>query len=194
MTPTCPAADAVCPAPVDPTLHYGLVVLIAQRYFRRGARLGMDPEDVMQAGYIGLMRAVKLFDPTRGFAFSTYLGSCVASAICAAFQKGEYRLRAGLTMVQLPDEYLLDDPHQPEPWQTIEDEPAAWLAQLLAFAPTVRHQELLRLRFGLGGGEGMTLLAIGEKWGVSQERIRQLEAEALRALRRRAQELGLVPG
>jgi RNA polymerase primary sigma factor len=41
----------------------------------------------------------------------------------------------------------------------------------------------LRLRFGLGGGEPHTLEEIANKFGLSRERIRQLEKEALRRLR-----------
>lgn len=49
---------------------------------------------------------------------------------------------------------------------------------------TEREQEVLRLRFGLHGGYPHTLGEIGEQLGVSRERVRQLEAEALAKLRR----------
>jgi RNA polymerase primary sigma factor len=48
---------------------------------------------------------------------------------------------------------------------------------------TPRQSHILRLRFGLGGGEPHTLEEIANKFGLSRERIRQLEKEALRRLR-----------
>ncbi|HQE19723.1 MAG TPA: sigma-70 family RNA polymerase sigma factor, partial [Aggregatilineales bacterium] len=48
---------------------------------------------------------------------------------------------------------------------------------------TPRQAHILRLRFGLGGGEQHTLEEIANKFGLSRERIRQLEKEALRRLR-----------
>ncbi|MCY4464810.1 MAG: sigma-70 family RNA polymerase sigma factor [Chloroflexi bacterium] len=48
---------------------------------------------------------------------------------------------------------------------------------------TPRQSSILRMRFGLGGGEPHTLEEIANKFGLSRERIRQLEKEALRRLR-----------
>lgn len=49
---------------------------------------------------------------------------------------------------------------------------------------TDKEAQVIRLRFGLDTGEEMTLEAIGKKLGVTRERIRQIEAKALRALRK----------
>ncbi len=48
---------------------------------------------------------------------------------------------------------------------------------------TPRQNQILRMRFGLGDGEPHTLEEIASKFGLSRERIRQLEKEALRRLR-----------
>jgi RNA polymerase primary sigma factor len=48
----------------------------------------------------------------------------------------------------------------------------------------VREQNILRKRFGYDGGDGLTLEEIGQEYGVTRERIRQIEAVALRKLRR----------
>ena len=52
-----------------------------------------------------------------------------------------------------------------------------------ALAPlTPRQRDIVQLRYGLKTAEGQTLAAIGKRYGVTRERIRQIEAQALRAL------------
>jgi RNA polymerase primary sigma factor len=53
-----------------------------------------------------------------------------------------------------------------------------WISQL-----NEREQEILKLRFGLGGQEPLTLAEIGRQINVSRERVRQLEARAILKLR-----------
>ncbi|HEY7091778.1 MAG TPA: sigma-70 family RNA polymerase sigma factor, partial [Ktedonobacterales bacterium] len=48
---------------------------------------------------------------------------------------------------------------------------------------TIREQEVLRLRFGLDDGRSRTLEEVGREFKVTRERIRQIEAKALRKLR-----------
>ena len=48
---------------------------------------------------------------------------------------------------------------------------------------TPREQEVLRLRFGLGGGRTHTLEEVGREFGVTRERVRQIEARALARIR-----------
>ena len=48
---------------------------------------------------------------------------------------------------------------------------------------TDREQEVLRLRFGLDDGRARTLEEVGQQFKVTRERIRQIEAKALRKLR-----------
>jgi len=56
------------------------------------------------------------------------------------------------------------------------------LNQVLELLP-VREVQILKLRYGLSNGETHTLQQVGRKIGVSRERIRQIEAQAMRRLR-----------
>lgn len=58
---------------------------------------------------------------------------------------------------------------------------------------TERESEILRLRFGLDDGEEHTLEEVGQVFGVTRERIRQIEAKALRKLRHPARAELLSP-
>jgi len=49
---------------------------------------------------------------------------------------------------------------------------------------TAREKRVLQLRFGLEDGQCRTLEQVGKEFGVTRERIRQIEAKALRKLRR----------
>ena len=46
-----------------------------------------------------------------------------------------------------------------------------------------REARVLKMRFGLGGKRPMTLEEVGKEFGVTRERIRQIEAKALRKLK-----------
>jgi len=46
-----------------------------------------------------------------------------------------------------------------------------------------RERQVLEMRFGLKDGQGRTLEEVGQEFGVTRERIRQIEAKALRKLR-----------
>jgi RNA polymerase primary sigma factor len=56
---------------------------------------------------------------------------------------------------------------------------------------TPREEKILRMRFGIGASEVHTLAEVGEIFGVSRERIRQIEALALRKLRQSGSEAAL---
>ena len=53
----------------------------------------------------------------------------------------------------------------------------------MIFELTEREEKVIRLRFGLEDGKSRTLEEVGQLFGVTRERIRQIEAKALRKLR-----------
>jgi RNA polymerase primary sigma factor len=78
---------------------------------------------------------------------------------------------------------FIEDVEMPQPAETfannmLTEEISEILDQL-----TPREARILRLRYGLQDGESRTLKEVGEMFGLSRERIRQLEKEALRKLR-----------
>lgn len=71
------------------------------------------------------------------------------------------------------------------PWAGVVEETNAELVRELVGTLNAREQRILRERFALDGGDPKTLEQIGESFGLTRERIRQLEAAALKKLRDR---------
>ncbi|EDY39139.1 group2 RNA polymerase sigma factor RpoD6 [Cyanobium sp. PCC 7001] len=63
------------------TANLRLVVMVCRRYRGRIGNLQLEMLDLYQAGNIGLMRAVELFDPSRGYRLSTYAFSWIHQAV-----------------------------------------------------------------------------------------------------------------
>lgn len=72
-----------------------LVYAIAHRFLSAGRERGMEYEDLVQEGRIGLIRAVDKFEPERGYKFSTYATWWIRQAIMRA-------LDAQLSAVHIP--------------------------------------------------------------------------------------------
>jgi RNA polymerase primary sigma factor len=78
---------------------------------------------------------------------------------------------------------FIEDQDAPTPVETATQHLLQETIEEVLAELTPRQSHILRLRFGLGGGEPHTLEEIANKFGLSRERIRQLEKEALRRLR-----------
>lgn len=215
-----------------------LVHSVAQRY----APPGMDYEDMIQHGMIGLVRAVELFDPSLGNKFSTYAMHWIHQSITRGIANESrmirlpvhmyervqkvWQARARLTLngVEPPVHQLalacdltdyqiteclmlgpqdilsLDTPVGPEGETTLGDildradptanpehevEFALLQEQLHAVLDTFSEREaaIVSMRFGLADGDPKTLDEIGKIYGVTRERIRQIEKSVMSRLR-----------
>ncbi len=80
---------------------------------------------------------------------------------------------------------VIADENAVMPWAGVVEETNAELVRELVGTLNAREQRILRERFALDGGDPKTLEQIGESFGLTRERIRQLEAAALKKLRDR---------
>jgi RNA polymerase primary sigma factor len=78
---------------------------------------------------------------------------------------------------------VVADTHNPGPDQQVLDNDDLQQLFLLLDRIDEREARILKLRYGLDGGDPMTLKEIGEQIGLTRERVRQIEHEALRKLR-----------
>ena len=79
---------------------------------------------------------------------------------------------------------LLEDTSAKAPEQAIFDSMELDRMRQLLDQLDVRESRILKLRYGIGTGEPMTLKAIGKKFGLTRERVRQMEHQALQKLQR----------
>jgi RNA polymerase primary sigma factor len=78
---------------------------------------------------------------------------------------------------------FVEDENTPSPSQTVYENLLKDKIEEVLNTLTPREQRILRLRFGLVNGRCYTLEEVGQKFGLTRERIRQIEARALRRLR-----------
>jgi len=155
-----------------------LVVSIARRHVGYSS----DFFEAVSDGNMALMRAVEKFDYARGFKFSTYASWAIMRTYARTIPEQRY---AAVRLVTGVDELLTAAPMQDE---TVERESVLEAARHLLgkglSVLTTRERDVVVRHYGLGkGGSPMTLEQIGQRLGVTKERIRQIELQAMRKLR-----------
>jgi len=152
--------------------HDGLV----HAFIRRQGGGAIPYAEALQAGRIGLWRAIRGYDSTRGTAFSTYAWV----AICRQIRRRAQELSPGLDigLREMPASWVLPDPAAKVEKDLIRD----LLCDLVAQLPE-RLRRVIVGRYGLGEQPSCTLKKLGKELGVTGERVRQLQQEALAWLR-----------
>jgi len=176
------SAQGGCPESLDRLLrqHEGLVrQIVAHQQL-----CGLPFEEALQAGRIGLWRAIEGYDPQRGTRFSTYAYPAIIRQVWDAVRR-----KCAWERRQVPEELLgvyfeakSPDERQEAEWEQVE----ASLRGMVAGLPE-RQAEVIRRRYGLEGQARETLAEIGGQWGVSRQRVYQIEEAALICLRQPGQ-------
>lgn len=155
-----------------------LVVSIAKKH------VGWSPNffEVVSDGNVSLMRAVEKFDYARGNKFSTYATWAIMKNYARSIPTQHYHAARYVTGQDLVLETAADTQEAPvheSDQQTIRERIAEGLSHL-----TDRERTIVSRHFGLARTERPATLAdLGRRFGVTKERVRQIEQKALARLR-----------
>lgn len=152
--------------------HDGLVHAFIQR--QGGGDISY--EEALQAGRIGLWRAIQGYDPKRGTAFSTYAWVAIYRQIHRRAK--ELNRDTHVEVQDLPVSWVVPDPGE-ELGQKLT---RSVLHGLVSQLP-LRLRRVIVGRYGLGERPPCTLKEMGKELGLSGERVRQLQQDALAWLR-----------
>ena len=165
-----------------------LVVYIARRF----ENTGINIEDLISIGTIGLMKAIGTYRLEKKIKLATYASRCIENEILmyirkTANQKAEISLDEPINMDGEGNELLLSDILGTDE-DTIsrpleEDVDKAILRQALETLPP-REQEIVFLRYGLEGRRELTQKEVAQTMGISQSYISRLEKRILQRLRK----------
>ena len=168
-----------------------LVVYICKRF----ENTGINIEDLISIGTIGLIKAVNTFNSGKNIKLATYASRCIENEILMYLRKiGSQRTEISfdepLNMDWDGNELLLSDilgTDYDEVCRPLEDD--AEKAMLMQAVSTLseREQEIITMRFGLVGNREYTQKEVAGLLGISQSYISRLEKRIIDRLRRELQ-------
>lgn len=157
-----------------------LVHYIANRYYQES----MDREDLAQVGMIGLIKAGKIFDASKGYKFSTLAGKCINGEIIKSFRKKRIKalsLNQPLTNDEMHAEHidLIADGIKQQTDVLIKIDLQNALLKLSEL-----ERFVIKHSFGLETGHCLTQSQIAKMINFSQMYISRVKRDALEKLRK----------
>lgn len=165
-----------------------LVVYIAKKFESSGVNL----EDLISIGTIGLIKAVNTFRPEKNIKLATYASRCIENEILMFLRKtvahkADVSIDEPLNVDWDGNELLLSDilgSTADEIHEGVEyDDEKQLLLHSIQMLPQ-RERTIMCLRFGIGGGKEYTQKEVAELLGISQSYISRLEKRILERLRK----------
>lgn len=174
-----------------------LVVYIARRF----ENTGINIEDLISIGTIGLIKAVGTYQPAKNIKLATYASRCIENEILmhlrkTASLKSEVPFDEPLSTDWNGNELLLSDILGTESDLVMRPMEEDADRQLLADALeklTQREREIITLRFGLGGRREHTQKEVADRMGISQSYISRLEKRIIGRLKREILKVTEIP-
>jgi RNA polymerase primary sigma factor len=142
--------------------------------------------ELMSDGTISLMRAVEKFDYFRGNKFSTYATWAIMKNFARSIPDEKHYRERYMTGNEEMFESRADNRSDEQEVLAQADLARARVSKLLEGLDP-RTREIIRMRSGLDGNAEMTLEQIGQHFGITKERVRQINVRGMKQLRDRAQ-------
>ena len=164
-----------------------LVVYIAKRF----ENTGINIEDLVSIGTIGLIKAINSFCPEKNIKLATYASRCIENEILMYIRKiscrrTEVSIDEPLNVDWDGNELLLSDVLGNEEdgvsYELERQEERKIIRDAVA-ALDPREREIVEMRFGLCGRDELTQKEVAEKLGISQSYISRLEKKTIAKLR-----------
>lgn len=171
-----------------------LVVYIARKF----ESAGINVEDLISIGTIGLIKAVNTFKIEKNIKLATYASRCIENEILMYLRrtsktKGEVSLDEPLNVDWDGNELLLSDilgTETDEVYGHLEEEVNRSLLGCAMEKLSGREREIVEMRFGLAGSREMTQKEVAERMGISQSYISRLEKKIIGRLQSEIRKLG----
>ena len=165
-----------------------LVAYIARRF----ENTGINIEDLISIGTIGLIKAVNTYRSDKNIKLATYASRCIENEILmhlrkTAPQKSEVSFDEPLNTDWDGNELLLSDilgTDEDLIMKPIEDDVDRRLLMDAVNTLSAREKEIITLRFGLGGQEEKTQKEVADRMGISQSYISRLEKRIIARLKK----------
>ena len=164
---------------------------------RRFENTGINIEDLISIGTIGLIKAINTFRADKNIKLATYASRCIENEILMylrknAGQRTEVSFDEPLNTDWDGKELLLSDVLGTDGDVVMGPIEADVDRKLLAEAVSrlsPREKDIISLRFGLGGRKELTQKEVADRMGISQSYISRLEKRIISRLRREMQKL-----